>query len=173
MTEDESAEYVLGIVLVIVIILVALAGLTAGSAGPTDEQTGEPDGSTEVSDDELEDIPDDVRSSQPLAMAVYENVTTLSAYDSARVFIGDDGALLLTYQTTATSGDELQQEVLLLTDEYATIVDSTGYTAKTLTVVVGEVRAIVPAPTVRAYVDGDIKRTAFFETVQFSNATSA
>lgn len=130
----------------------------AGSddAAATDDETVE-------SDDFVEDAPDAVEASQPLAEAFHAHITQY--YPDAQVLIRPDGGVVMKYETDAKGSDELTAELHRLANEYANVVKD-GYEPKTFDIVTSQVRAIAVKPTVKAYTTGEINKEAYLETIE-------
>lgn len=111
----------------------------------------------------VEDVPESVNKSRPLAEDFYMDIR--EHFDDVRVFIKQDGEIVMEYSTTADSGEQVKTEIHQIANEYAKLVKEKNYTGRTLSIVVGQVQGVVPNATVRAYAQGEINQEAFLETI--------
>lgn len=107
-------------------------------------------------------VPEKVAAVKPLAEEVTRKIG--SRFD-ARVFITRDGELVMEYTTTAESKNELRTEFNRIASEYSGIVDDGNYDPTTLSIVTGQVQAVVPVSSLRAYLNDEINQDAFLETI--------
>lgn len=111
----------------------------------------------------VENAPEEVEASEPLAQAFYSHIT--GYYPEARVLIRSDGDITMEYPTDAGSGEEVTTEFHQIAVEYATVVGD-EYDPKTLTMVTSEVKALAVEPAVKAYTTGEIDKKGFLETIE-------
>ena len=116
-----------------------------------------------------EDPPEAVKASEPLAKAFLKRMEN-SSIKNPRVFVWKDGSIFLLYDTQAKNEPELETEIHNLAKEFAMVVRKSGEPAKTLSIVTDRVKAIVPRPTVKAYVNDEIETEAYLETITITDA---
>lgn len=110
------------------------------------------------------DAPEEVENVRPLASAFYERITEY--YPEARVFITTDGQIVMEFSPEADSGEGVQREMMQIAMEYTAEVNETGYDAVTLSIVTGQVEAVVPEPTAQEHASGNLTDEAFTETIE-------
>lgn len=111
-----------------------------------------------------ENAPGAVQDSRPLAEAFHAHITEY--YPDARLFIRNNGALMMEYSTDAGAGEELQSELHQIANEFASVVKEKDFAAKTFSAITSKVEAIAVESAVRAYVNGEINQNAYLETVE-------
>lgn len=110
------------------------------------------------------DAPDVVESARPLAEAFHAHITEF--YPEARIFITQQGSIVMEYQTGAESEAEVTGELHRIATEYAMVVNGGNHDPHTFTIVTSEIQAIVPRPTVEAHVSGEINEEAYLKTIE-------
>lgn len=110
-----------------------------------------------------DEAPQVVRNVQPLAATFRDHIDDY--FDSVRVFITQNGEIVMQYSTTAETESALKSEMHRIAKEYATIVKE-GHQPVSLTIVTGKVQGIIPTAAIKAYVRGDINEEAYHETLQ-------
>jgi hypothetical protein len=88
-----------------------------------------------------------------------------------RVYVGDKGSILATYQSRAETPASVKQQFHDLVDLYVETA-SDGHEPRTLTLRTAGLRAIVPVTALRAHLSGEIDRNALHETVAISDVGS-
>lgn len=142
-----------------------IAGIGVGAAGSSllGGNNSEPDTGNDTTRKPAQDVPETVEALTPLASDFNERV---NEHFEATVYITDNAEIAVEYQSNAESKNEFQTEMYQIADLFATSVADGDYDAVTLTVVSGEVQAIAPEPTVTAYVNGEINKEAYLETIE-------
>lgn len=115
------------------------------------------------------DVPGNVSSAKTVGVTLYDE--TVNLFDSVRVFISQDGEIALHYQTQQETPEAVESELFRIADLYADVVQNESQ-ATTLSIVTGEVQAVVPESSLRAHIDGKINREAFLETVEIIGVDS-
>jgi len=114
-------------------------------------------------EDFVEDAPASVEEKEKLATEFYKEVDNY--YNNVRVFINKGGGIALEYETKSSSGDGLEKEINRVASLYIDIAKEQNKSA-TLSIIVDKVQAIVPGPSVSAYVSGDLEKNAAMETIE-------
>lgn len=135
----------------------AVAGCTGNSAAGASATEGEPETLNTV-----ESAPKPVDSARPLMKAFLKEVRTY--FPNATVAANEEGEIFLDYVTKKESSDALKTEFHQIAELYVDEVEKTE-TYRTLSIISGEVMAIVPADTVEAHVNGNLDEEAFHETI--------
>lgn len=110
-----------------------------------------------------EDVPEAAEASKPLARAFYEHITEY--VPTARVFVRGDGDISMTYDAQAEGIDDASAFFHNVAKEYALVIERGEHDPVTLTVIGESLKALVPEPTVRARLNGEINEKAFLETI--------
>jgi len=121
------------------------------------------------SDDEPEPVPNtdlspQVRSVRPLAGDFAQKIT--QHYKGVSIYLTRSGEVLMEYSTSESTSEGLQAEFGRISKLFASTVEGGDHPATSLTVVVGEVQAVVPEPAVKAYVDERLNDKAYLETIE-------
>jgi len=152
-----SVVLLTAIAVVLIAIMVTTPAVVQDNAVGTDNETGS------VTDDPT----DEAEQALPLASAFGSNLTEY--YEETDVYVTQDGGIILMYETTAETSSELETELHQIAVEYARIADRVSADPSTLLIVVDEVQAVVPEPTVTAHVNGTIDQDAFLETIEVTS----
>lgn len=129
------------------------------------EMGGEPQ-EDNINQTDPKDAPQEVRESQDLAEDLL--IESSRHFNNVNVYISTEGEIALEYTTTADSPSEVETEMHQIAKLYAEQVENESQ-ARTLSIITGRVQAVVPRPTVEAYVRGDINEEAFLETVEITD----
>lgn len=127
-----------------------------GQDTPTETPTATPE--------PVQDAPEKVNQTKPLAQAFYTNITAY--YPDARVYITPEGRIALDISPKADSGDGVNREMRQIALRYSNTVNRTGYNATTLSIVTGNVEMVVPRPAVKAHSSGNLTDDAYQETIE-------
>lgn len=151
--------------------IVGVAGALAGcSSRPT---TSEVDDQESDSEPASESVPDDevpaaVAETQPLAEELHAAVR--EHYDEASVWINESGdTIALEYTSTKETVEALETELHQITQLYVDVVERGDHDPVTLSIVMGEVQAVVTRDATVAYIEGKLQEEAFYETIQITD----
>lgn len=121
-------------------------------------------GQSESPQETVADAPENVENVRPLAEAFYKRITEY--YPESRVFITPEGQLVMDFTPNSESGDGVKKEMVQIALEYSSEVNETGYKVTSLSIVTGQVEAVVPAPTVQKHASGNLTDNAFSKTIE-------
>ena len=148
-------------------IVAAAVALTAGCTEGAQTQTGRRPTSESVSTEpetvDPDEIPEDLQPLQSLAVDLDEQLE--GTYHDVRVWFNKDGELAVQFHSHASSEDGVMSDFHGIADEYVTILEDGDYDPVTLTIVTGEVQAIVSKPALTARLDDRLEQDAFHETI--------
>jgi hypothetical protein len=122
------------------------------------------DGTAEASPQPVENPPEKIEKVRPLAKAFKRRI--MEHYPNSRVGISNTGTLGMEFSPDVDSAGELKTTLHRVALEYARVVESEEATPVTLSIVTGKVEAIVPKPSLTAYLDDDLNKKAFLQTVE-------
>jgi hypothetical protein len=114
------------------------------------------------------DVPASAAKSKAGAAELKQSFGSEYKYDS-RVFIKDDGQVVLYYNSTAQSGSQLKEEMRGVALLYADVA-ANNTDVGSLTVQANGVMLTIPVDSAIAHGDDDINEEAYFETVRWSGA---
>lgn len=143
--------------LVVIVMVFVVSFFIVGGYGGTAEDDTEP--AAVVS---MDDVPGSVANSTVVATSFHTAME--DHYNGVRVFVEDDGGIVLSYTSSAESESELESQVSMIAIEYIDHVNNN--TTPHLTIVTGGVGFVVPEATVTAYKRGDINEEAYLETIE-------
>lgn len=115
-----------------------------------------------------EDTPPEVKASQELAEDFHEVV--MEHFESGRVFIDGNGDIVFEYVTGQETAEELESELYRIAELYVGVIEDGGHTPRTLSIVTGEVQAVVSEHGIKSYLDGDLNEDAFYQTIELTEA---
>lgn len=143
-------------------IAVALAGCTSPGSDP-EQNTG----STTTTDEEIvDDPPEEVEEILPLAQSFTEEVDRYFA--DARVFVNEDAEIAMDYVTSQETQGGLMTEIYQIADLFANVVREKDTTAA-LSIITGEVEALITEEPLELYANDDLEKSAFQETIQIND----
>ena len=117
---------------------------------------------------ESTEIPPSVQEVKPLAQSFHEHIRQY--FSDARVFIRPEtGEIVMEYDPSADSGDELNTQLHQIATEYATVAEDSSVRPPTFSIIADSVQAIVSETVVNAYLDGDINEDAYLETIEVTD----
>jgi len=102
---------------------------------------------------------------KPLAEAFYAHISQY--YQNARVWVSADGELAMSFKADAEGEAGLLKEFTRVADEYAAVANE--FEPRSLTMIVGEVQAVVSKPSIRAYLNGEINERAYHKTIEVTD----
>lgn len=132
-------------------VVASLAGCSGGNSEPVEEVPRTP-----------ETVPTEISVRKETLKEYHSKVESL--VDNPKVFVNKDGEVVLEYDSTVKSKDELETEVYSLIEIYVDLIEEDE--ASTFTVVIDKVQYVAPSPPVKAYVRGDLELDALFETIE-------
>lgn len=135
---------------------VSLAGVAGGILLHLDQNGQEAGGS----------VPAAAKTKRPVAISVHEQIAP--HFQESAVYVISDG-IAFEYASTAGSPDDLTREIHTIADKYAEIIRENDHEPLTLTIVTSEVQAIVPESSLRAYVNDEINKEAYHETIEITD----
>jgi len=103
-----------------------------------------------------------------LSLAEEVDVSIGEYYIDSSTYLSEGDEIAFVYESRASSSDEVETEIHTIAAEFADIAASKN-TATTLTIVVGEIQAIVPEPVVNAYVDDRLEQDALLEAIEVTD----
>jgi len=112
------------------------------------------------------EVPQKVKDVKPLAKAF---IPEFKKHFDGKVYISDEGELVIEYRTNAEKEGELETEFAQIAKLYAETVMEGEYEPVTLSLIVGKVQGIVPEPALRAYVESDINQEAYLKTIEVTD----
>jgi len=115
----------------------------------------------------VEQVPEEVETIRPLAFDFQSHISEY--YPESTVGISPDGEFIVfEYETSEESSEALQTEYSRIAEEYASTVEQSNVNATNLSIVTGEVQAVVPSFSVSSYIAGDIDQNAFHQTIEIT-----
>lgn len=148
------------------VVLVVAAGAIGAVGAVTVLDSGNGGNAEQASTQyqEVENAPEDVAETRPLAEAFYKEVRTY--YPDARVFVTQQGHIMVELSPNADSGEEVRSELTRVAIQYSETVNRTGHNASALSIVTGQVEMVVPATPVERHAAGNLTDKAFAETIE-------
>lgn len=149
----------------------AVGGVTVVGGGSFAlSQLGAGSGDSQEEDEEDEEIqtvtdaPAEVDAAKPLIADFLHHISPY--YESAHVYPYRNGLVVMEYQSDAESGKDLLKEFYRIAVEYIKVIENGDHTPRTLAIVVSEVQAVVPKPSIKAHLSGRINQEAFLQTIE-------
>ena len=135
------------------------------------EQTssdGQPTGQTRTDFVEESDVPAEVEAARSVASEFFSVIREY--YPESRVFLNDRGEIVHLFEPKESNPDSVESEIHRIAKLFAnTFAEMDGEPAPTtFTIVTGEVQAILTAPVLEAYRDGDLRESAVLETIEIT-----
>lgn len=112
----------------------------------------------------VQDAPEKVETAKPQAKELLIEAKE-SGYQSTTVHISQKGHILVKYDTEATSNTQLKTEIQQLAITFGEVDGE----ARSLTIVAGNIQAVVPEATVDKYRNGELNDKAYKETIAYRN----
>ena len=135
---------------------------TGASSAPVQSNSDTP--TTTEDAQEAENPPAAVNASKPQAEEIYVQAVD-RGYQNVGVYIQKDGNIVVQYDTQSQSEQQVKNEIQQLALMFAEIEGE----PTSITIVTGNVQAIVPEPSVTAYRNDNLKEEAFKETIAYRN----
>jgi len=132
----------------------ALAGCSTVSLGGDDPEP-------EFLDED--ETPDAVAEAKPLAADFMQEVTP--HYEDATVRLNEKGEIAVDYRTTLENQSGVKKEFYRIAELFVDVVRENDHDATTLSIITGEVQAVVPEIGVNKYANGEFERGAFHESI--------
>lgn len=133
------------------------------------------DGSSDESESSGEPVPEEeepqaVKEAKPLMRDF--GTTAHEHYEEVRIGYNTEwDSIVMVYTTTQESVERLKEELYQIAELYANVVDDAGHEAEHLSIVTGEVRAIVEPVPAEEYGAGKLKKNAYHETISITKVT--
>lgn len=139
-------------------------GVAFGSGAIDFNQATQTEETEEATPQPVQDAPEKVETAKPQAKALLIEAKE-SGYQNATVHISQEGHILIKYDTQATSNTQLKTEIQQLAIAFGEIDGE----ARSLTVVTGNIQAVVPEASVDKYRTGELNDKAYKETIAYRN----
>lgn len=148
----------------IALALIALAGAFVVTGGPAASPVNDTD---DAQDEQIvTNVSDSVNASKPVAAALYGSVANDT--DGTRVFIDQEGTIIVTFESSAETGERLKEEMRPIAHTYSDIVYNRT-NAGGLDVQSNGVSMVVTKDAAIAHANESINDEAFNETLAFTS----
>lgn len=168
------AVLIVGMVLGIVLFTGASLFTAESPASPMntnesvmDQQNGQTSNSASINDAQVNDSAVMEVRDQLMAMSFRQEIQQYQ--DNVRVLVSPDGQeILVTYESDATSPDQLHSQMTQIALMYAEGLENAS-DSRTLSIVVDKTQMVALQPVVEDYANGDLQRDAFLEMLRVTD----
>jgi|APHM01.1.fsa_nt_gi hypothetical protein len=167
MKVELSKVAVAGVVVVLILSGTFVAGMAVAGVDLIPNQNSGEESTSQSQTENVEPVenpPQSVSKVKPQAQELLVQAQD-SGYQNPSVQISPDGHILIEYDTRSTSETQLKNEIQQVSVIFANIDGE----ATSLTVVTGEIQAVVPVASVDNYRQGNMTDEAYKETIAYRN----
>lgn len=167
MKVELSTVGVVGVIVVVLLSGTFVAGMAVAGVNLTPNQNSGEESTQQSQTETAEPVqnpPESVSEVKPQAEELLVQ-SQEAGYQDASVQISPDGHILVEYDTKASGETQLKTEIQRLSIMFADIDGE----ATSLTVVTGDIQAVVPVASVDNYRQGNMTDEAYKETIAYRN----